>query len=87
MLDQVNHLMTVIQVDQIKRKKHSECMNSAGRNDPKPFINSQFEPSDQSLQTREGRISRCDTEAEKAFAGLVIYAIGAGIHSRLSYTR
>src|SRR5258705_13796094 len=55
-------------------------MNSTRGHNPKPLIDFQPEPSDQSSQARKGRISRCDAEAEKAFARLVIYAIGPSSH-------
>jgi hypothetical protein len=55
-------------------------MNSDGGYDPEPFVDSQLEPPDQSFQTRKGRISRRNAEAEETFTSLVIYAIGPNFH-------
>ena len=55
-------------------------MDSAGGHNPESFIYPKLESPDQPFKTRKRRIGRRNAEAEKAFACLVIYAVGPVIH-------
>jgi hypothetical protein len=83
MFDDVNYLMILIHINQIKRKQHAHRMDAAGRYDPETFVDLQPEPPNQTLQTRKSRVSRGNTQAEETFACLVIYAVRPFIHVSL----
>jgi hypothetical protein len=80
MFDDVNNLMVLIQVNQVERKQYAHGVDSTRRDDPESFIDSQLKSSNQPSQARKGRIRRSNTEAEEAFARLVVDAVCTNIH-------
>jgi len=80
MLDHIDYLVFLVQVNQIQRKEYPKRMNSARRKYPESFIDPEPDLSNEAFQARECRVGRKDTEAEKALARLVIYAIGLSFH-------
>lgn len=80
MLDDMNDLVVLIEVDEIEGKEHTQGVNSLRRHYPEPLIELELQLSDESFEACEDGIGRSHPQAEKAFASLVIYAVGSSIH-------
>src|ERR1700677_576270 len=79
--DEVNDPVVLVKVNQVERKKQSQCMNPPRRNDPYALIGPELQPSNQSPQAREDRVRSPDIQAEETFPRLVVHAIRPSFHS------
>src|SRR6266496_6716340 len=77
----MNDSIVLVEIDQIERKKQSQCMDPPGRHDPYALIGPELQPSNQPSEARKDRIRSRDIQAEEAFARLVVYAVRPSFHS------
>lgn len=63
MFDGMDHLMVLVQINEIERKENAESVHALGGNHPKPFVELEFEFADEAFEAREGGVRRGDAEA------------------------
>lgn len=74
--DEMDNVVLLVEINQVQREKQSERMNPLGRDDPKTFVRSELEFSNQPLEAQKDRIGSLYIQAEETFARLVVNAIG-----------
>lgn len=63
----MDYAIFVIQIDQIDREWHTECVDAVGWNYPNPLIRSQSQLSEQTSESGEVRIGHVDIKANERF--------------------